>query len=86
MAQLTASTVQVYRFFVDGKRFESNAQHITGEQLREIIGIRLPQRIFLGDHGPGSPDHPITRNSTVDLAELREARFYTLAPPSYDIF
>jgi hypothetical protein len=86
MAQLTASKVQVYRFYVDGKPFESAEQVITGEQLHVITQIPPRMRIFVGDHGRGSPDHQITKTSTVDLAEVGKAQFYTLAPPSYDIF
>jgi Multiubiquitin len=86
MARSIESTIQTFRFFVDGKLYESDKQVITGEELRKITGIRTRLRIFLGDHGPGSPDHQITKRSVVDLAQLGAARFYTLARPSYDIF
>ena len=84
--QLTASQVQVYRFFMDGKPYGSMEQVITGEQLRAITGVRPRLRIFLGDHHPGASDQQITKTTVVDLAKLGEAQFYTLAPPSYDIF
>ena len=86
MARAAGNTVQTFRFLVDGKSYESDTQVITGEKLRKIVGIRPQQRIFLGDHGPGSPDHQITKTSVVDLAQLGGAQFYTLARPSYDIF
>ena len=86
MPQLTASEVQVYRFLVDGKLYESKEQLVTGEQLRAIVGIRPRLRIFLGDHHPGASDQQITKTTVVDLATLGERQFYTLAPPSYDIF
>lgn len=83
--QSATHTEKVYKFFVDGKPYESSRQFITGAELRELAGIDTKRRIFLGDHGVGSPDRPILSQTSVNLAEPGEERFYTLAPPSLDI-
>ena len=77
---------KVYRFFVDGKPCECKEPVISGEQLRAIAGIGAKLRIFVGDHGEGHPDHQVLNSSSVDFAKLGAAKFYTLAPPSMDIF
>ena len=86
MTQSTAKTAQAYRFSVDGKTYESPKQVITGEELRKIARVEPHLRIFLGDHGPHSPDHAIALGTMLDLAQQGTARFYTLAPPSLDIY
>jgi len=74
-----------YRFFVDGKQYESTEQIITAEMLHEIAQIPPKMRIFIGHAGDGTVDRQITHGSTIDLALPGEEHFYTLAPPSLDI-
>ena len=86
MNQQSAKQVKTYRFFVDGKPFECQKQRITGEELRTMAGIDPHLRIFVGDHGRGHPDDQIIDGASVDLAQLGEAKFYTLARPSMDVY
>ena len=80
------SRVQAFRFFINGKPYESTEQLLTGEQLMTMAGIEPGLRLFLGDHIKGSADHLVPSDKLVDLGELAGAQFYTLAPPNYDIF
>ena len=80
------SRVQAFRFFVNGKPYESTEQLLTGEEVMAIAGIDPDRQLFLGDHAKGSADHLVPRDKLVDLGELAGAQFYTLAPPNYDIF
>ena len=86
MAQQTENQVGTYHFLVDGKPYESKERTITGERLRAITGIRPQLRIFLADHPPGESDQLVAKDTIIDLDKIREAQFYTLSPPSYDIF
>ena len=86
MTQQSAKQARTYRFFVDGKPFESEKERITGAELRAMAGIDPHLRIFVGDHDRGHPDDQIIDGSSVDLAKLGEPRFYTLARPSMDVY
>ena len=86
MTQQSAEQAKTYRFFVDGKPFQCQKQRVTGAELRTMAGIDPDLRIFVGDHGPGHPDDQIINTTAVDLAKLGEAKFYTLARPSMDVY
>jgi hypothetical protein len=86
MEQRSANAEKVYRFFVDGKEYQSTNQLMTGAELRELAGIDSKLRIFLGDHGRGTADRQILTHTSVNLAEPGEERFYTLPRPSLDIY
>ena len=83
---------QPYRFFIDGKPFESEQRMITGAQLREIAHIEPKFRIFLEKHreenekNSHAPDREIHNSYSIDLAESREEKFYTLQHPTMDIY
>ena len=72
------SAAKAYRFFVDGKSFETTNPRITGTELRALAGIDPHLRLFVGDHGRGHPDDQIVDGASVDLAKLGEANL-TLA-------
>jgi len=79
------SSESTYKFFVDGKPYQTSSQFITGEDLRRIAAVPQRTRIFFGEQGKGVPDRQVMRSDRVDLGAPGEEKFYTLEPPSMDI-
>ena len=81
----------IYRFFIDGKAYESGQRFITGAQLRQLGIVEPEYRIFLEKHreenerGNHPPDREIDETYSVDLDEPGEEKFYTLHRPTMDI-
>ncbi len=92
MKQKSGANGQIYRFFIDGKPYESHQQLITGAQLREMAHIGPEFRIFLEIHREeneknGHPtDREIHNTYSINLAEPGEEKFYTLRQPTMDIY
>ena len=76
-------TKKAYKFFVDGKQFETDQQSITGQQLRMIAQIGPGIGIFLEEHGHNQPDRPITDSSSINLGEPGIEKFYTVPPATF---
>lgn len=77
---------KVFRFFVDGKQYESAQQYITGAQLRAIAHIDPGVGIFLEEHGHDKPDRQITDTSSINLGEPGVEKFYTVPPATFGAF
>jgi hypothetical protein len=76
-----------YAFFVDGKPYETTQQFITGEEIRKIAAVPSRLRLFLGERqNTDSVDRQVMRDDRVDLASPGEEKFYTLEPPTMDIY
>jgi Multiubiquitin len=74
---------KTYKFFVDGKQFETDQQNITGQQLRAIAQIAPGIAIFLEEHGHNKPDRQITDTSSINLGEPGVEKFYTVPPATF---
>lgn len=87
MPQHPPTRTESYRFTVDGKLYESKQRIITGADLRRIAGLDDKVRIFFGEHPDETKaDRQIHNTTAVNLAEPGEEKFYTLAPPTMDIY
>lgn len=76
-------TKKSYKFFVDGKQFETDQQSITGQQLRTIAQIPPNVGIFLEEHGHNQPDRQITDTTSIDLGKPGVEKFYTVPPATF---
>jgi hypothetical protein len=74
---------KTFKFFVDGKQFESTNANITGADLRRIAQIPPTYGIFLEEHGHDKPDRQITDGTSIDLGAPGNEKFYTVPPATF---
>ena len=72
-----------FKFFIDGKQYESATANITGADLRRIAQIPPTNAIFLEEHGHDKPDRKIEDNSSIDLSKPGNEKFYTVPPATF---
>ena len=72
-----------FKFFVDGKQYESPTQNITGADLRRIAQIPPTYGIFQEEHGHDKPDLQITDISSITLGAPGQDKFYTVPSATF---
>lgn len=77
-------TGREFKFSVDGRRFETPQERLTGLQLKAIAGIDPSFALFLEGRGHGS-DRQIGDGDTVDLAAPGNEAFYATPPAIYGL-
>ena len=56
-----------YHFFVDGTKWTSNAQYMSGAEIKKLAGVQPDYQLFQEQQGD-DPDAAISDGQTVDLA------------------
>jgi len=88
----TTEDPNTYRFFVDGKAYQTNNRFITGEEIRALAAVPSRLRLFQGEQSSldeqkkDGLDRQLMRHERVDLSTPGEEKFYTLEPPTMDIY
>src|SRR5258708_17929119 len=73
-----------YFFFLDGKKYESNATSITGADVRaKLPPEKAGYAIYLEGHGD-EPDKQITDAESFTL-EKKEPHFYSVPPANFGL-
>jgi hypothetical protein len=73
--------VKHYRFFVDGKQFETDQKSLTGAAIKQKAEVQATYQLFLEEEGD-TPDKPIADSEAVDL-EGREKHFFAVPPATF---
>jgi len=78
---MTADNKKQYAFFVDGKRYESVSESLTGTAIKATAAVQAAYQLFLEEEGD-TPDKPITDSEAVSLAG-REKHFFAVPPATF---
>lgn len=70
---------KVYKYSIDGVKFETEKKIITGAELRSKGNVPSDYEIYLEVHGPGD-DELITAIQNVDLSEPGREKYYSSKP------
>lgn len=70
---------KVYKYSIDGVKFETENKIITGAELRSKGNVPNDYEIYLEVHGSGD-DELITATQEVDLSEPGREKFYSSKP------
>jgi hypothetical protein len=73
----TADRTNKFKFIVDQQHFETVESRLTGAQIKVVAHVDPSVQLFLEEPGPGS-DQLINDDTTVELKEHGETRFYTM--------
>ena len=68
-------------FFVDGKRFTTDKQHLTGQEIKTIAGVAGNYQLYLEEEGD-TPDRAISDGETVPM-DHREKHFFAVPPATF---
>jgi hypothetical protein len=74
-----------YKFFVDGKQYETEKKTLSGAEIRAIATVDPNYQLFLEEPGPEKPDKPIANDYSVDLGEPGVEKFYTIPPATFGV-
>lgn len=70
-----------YKFFVDGREYESDKPHLTGAEIKTKAGAPANYQLFLEEEGD-KPDKPIPDSETIDL-QGRTKHFFAVPPATF---
>lgn len=68
-------------FFVDGKRFTTDKQHLTGLEIKSIAVVAGNYQLYLEEEGD-TPDRAISDGETVPM-DHREKHFFAVPPATF---
>lgn len=71
-----------YHFFVDRKKYESQKESITGQEIKAIADVPPTYQLFLEEEGD-TPDKPIADSEGVNLAGKGERHFFAVPPATF---
>ncbi len=74
---------KTYKFFVDGKPFETESKYLSGAQIKAIAGVDPSYGLFLEEHGADKPDKQISDTQSVDFAAPGVEKFYSVPPATF---
>jgi hypothetical protein len=76
-----AEHIKTFRFFVDGKQFETDQRSITGGEIKNKAGVPPTYQLFLEEEGD-TADKPVADSEALDL-EGREKHFFAVPPATF---
>ncbi|MHB1701034.1 MAG: multiubiquitin domain-containing protein [Acidobacteriaceae bacterium] len=79
MTELAQPTA--HPFFVDGKRFTTDKQNLTGQEIKTIAGVAGNYQLYLEEEGD-TPDRAISDGETVPM-DHREKHFFAVPPATF---
>jgi hypothetical protein len=70
-----------YHFFVDGKKFETDKESITGAEIKNLAGVDSTYQLF--EEGKGNdPDRPVSDLEGVHLGS-GPRQFFAVPPATF---
>jgi hypothetical protein len=70
-----------YKFFVDGKQYETDQQSITAAEIKTKASVPAEYQLFLDEEGD-TPDKPLSDGDSLDLAG-KEKHFFAVPPATF---
>ena len=71
-----------YKYAVDGKKYETTDQRLTGAEIKQRAGVGPNFGLFLEGHGKGA-DRQVADNDVIDFAQPGHESFYTAPPATF---
>jgi hypothetical protein len=82
MAEATKHPVEKYFYFVDGEKYESDEEVLTGAQIKARIP-NFDHALLLMLEGAGKePDSIVTDDRSISLAKVHGPRRFFTTPPA----
>ena len=78
---MTDEHAKQYRFFVDGKQYETNQRSLTAAEIKNKAGAPAEYQLFLEEEGD-TPDKALSDSEAVDL-EGKEKHFFAVPPATF---
>lgn len=83
---MAEATKHLYKFVVDGGRFETEKRTLSGREIKAIAGSDPGNQLYLEEHGHDKPDRRIDDDASVDLGAPGVEKFYTVPPATFGAF